>query len=306
MKPIALATSADALPLDDDMPPLLAACAEVGLDAIPVCWDDSNVRWGDYAAVLLRSTWDYVPRLHSFLLWVEAVSRQTRLFNPRELVRWSSDKHYLGDLARAGVPVVPTHFVEPGEDARAALDVALGGRFSTGAHSGFDEYVAKPAVGAGSRDALRLHRREAERARLHVERMLSSGRSVLLQPYLPAVDDHGETSAIYIDGRFSHAIRKAALLRAGADPVAGLFAAEDIRPRELSRDEGRVAKLAFNAIPGEHPLYARIDMLRGVDGLPLVLELEMVEPSLFFAHGEGSAMRLALALRERLGGQERD
>jgi glutathione synthase/RimK-type ligase-like ATP-grasp enzyme len=302
MNRIALATCADALPLDDDMPPLLAACAAAGLDATPVFWDHCSVRWGDFAAVLLRSTWDYVPRLHNFLPWAESVSRQTRLFNPRELVRWSSDKHYLADLANAGVPVVPTQFVEPGEDARAALELALSGRFHTGVHAGFDEFVAKPAVGAGSRDALRLHRRETERARLHVERLLSAGRSVLLQPYLPAVDDQGETSAIYIDGRFSHAIRKGPLLRAGADPVAGLFAAEDIRPRELGRDEGRVAKLAFNAIPGEPPLYARVDMLRGVDGQPLVLELELAEPSLFFAHGEGSAERLAAALCARIGG----
>ncbi len=120
MKRIALATCAEALPLDDDMPPLLAACAAQGLDAAAVNWDDSSVNWGGYAAVLLRSTWDYVPRLHSFLLWAEAVSRQTRLFNPRELVRWSSDKHYLADLTRAGVPIVPTLFVEPGETGKSA------------------------------------------------------------------------------------------------------------------------------------------------------------------------------------------
>jgi O-ureido-D-serine cyclo-ligase len=300
MKRIALATAVEALPQDGDMPPLLSACAEAGLRAEAVCWDDPHARWAEYDAVVLRSTWDYVPRLPRFLLWADAVARQTRLLNPRELVRWSTDKHYLADLARAGVPVVPTAFVEPGEDVRAALDAALAGRFGTQAIAAPEELVAKPAVGAGSKDALRLGRHEGERTRLHVERLLAEGRSVLLQPYLGAVDAHGETSAIYIDGRYSHAIRKGPLLRRGADLVDGLFAAEDITAREPDRDEGRVAKLAFNAIPGEAPLYARVDLLRGAEGQPVVLELELVEPSLFFDCAPGAALRFAEALRDRL------
>ena len=301
MKRIALATAVEALPQDGDMPPLLAACADAGLHAEAVCWDDQSARWGDYDAVVLRSTWDYVPRLPAFLIWKAAVARQTRLFNPPQLVRWSSDKHYLADLERAGVPITPTRFVEPGEDSRRALEDALAGRFGARTLDPPAEIVAKPAVGAGSKDALRLRRDDTERARLHVERLLAGGRSVLLQPYLGAVDDRGETAMIYIDGRFSHAIRKGPLLRPAAGLVEGLFAPEDIQPREPTKDEGRVAKLAFNAIPGEVPLYARVDLLAGPDGQPVVLELELVEPSLFFDQGEGSARRFAESLRERLG-----
>jgi O-ureido-D-serine cyclo-ligase len=301
MTRIALATATEALPLDADMPPLLAACAAAGLHAEAVCWDEPTARWGDYDAVVLRSTWDYVPRLPEFLGWAAAVARDTRLFNPPDLVRWSCDKHYLADLARAGVPITPTRFVEPGDDVRLALADALAGRFEGGAVGAFDELVAKPAVGAGSKDALRVHRRDAERARLQVERLLGEGRSVLLQPYLGRVDEHGETAMIYIDGRFSHAIRKGPLLRPG-DLAEGLFAAEDIRAREPSRDEGRVAKMAFNAIPGPVPLYARVDLLQGADGQPVVLELELVEPSLFFDQGPGSARRFVDALVERLAG----
>ena len=301
MKRIALATAAEALSQDGDMAPLLAACAEAGLHAEPACWDDKGVRWGAYDAVVLRSTWDYVPRLPNFLLWVDAVARHTRLFNRRDLVRWSTDKHYLADLERAGVPIVPTAFVEPGDDTRRALESALAGRFGAAALAPPDEIVAKPAVGAGSKDALRLSRDDTGRARLHVERLLADGRSVLLQPYLGAVDQRGETAMIYIDGRFSHAIRKGPLLRPSAGLVEGLFAPEDIQPREPTKDEGRVAKLAFNAIPGEAPLYARVDLLTGPDGQPVVLELELVEPSLFFDQGEGAARRFAEALRERLG-----
>jgi O-ureido-D-serine cyclo-ligase len=297
---IALVTSTEALPLDEDLAPLREACAAEGMDAEAVVWDDRHANWRGYQAAVLRSTWDYVPRLPNFLVWAEAVSRQTRLFNPRDMVRWNTDKHYLADLARAGVPVVPTSFVEPGEDARAALEDFLAGRIAVGHSVPFDEFVAKPAVGAGSKDALRLSRRDLERARLHVERLLSAGRSVLLQPYLSTVDEHGETAMIYIDGRYSHAIRKGALLKAGAGVVGGLFASEDIRAREPSKDEGRVAKAAFNAIPFATPLYVRIDLLCGADGQPVILELEAVEPSLFFNHAPGSALRLAQALRERL------
>lgn len=306
MKPIALASSGDALPLDLDMPPLLAALGALGLEAQAVCWDDPHTHWDEYAAVVLRSTWDYVPRLPNFLVWADAVTRQTRLFNPRDVVRWSADKRYLRDLAKAGVPVVPTRFVDPGDDARAVMEQFLDGRVELGSAGGFDEFVVKPAVGAGSKDALRVSRRDVERARLHVEHLLADGRTVLLQPYLPAVDDHGETAMIYLDGRYSHAIRKGPLLRSGADLVDGLFALEDIRPREPDRDEGRVAKLAFNAIPFATPLYARVDLLRGPDGGPVVLELELVEPSLFFAQGPGSAQRFAEALRDRLTGAAKD
>jgi glutathione synthase/RimK-type ligase-like ATP-grasp enzyme len=302
MKPIALATSSEALPLDADMPLLLDALGTTGLAARPVCWDDPQVHWDEFAAVVLRSTWDYVPRLPNFLVWADAVTRQTRLFNPRDVVRWSTDKRYLRDLAKAGVPVVPTRFVDPGDDARAVMEDFLDGRVELGSTGAFDDFVAKPAVGAGSKDALRASRREVERARLHVEHLLAAGRTVLLQPYLPAVDDHGETAVIYLEGRYSHAIRKGALLRSGADLVDGLFALEDIHPRDPDREEGRVAKLAFNAIPFETPLYARVDLLRGPDGGPVVLELELVEPSLFFAQGPGSALRFAEALRDRLAG----
>lgn len=301
MKRIALATAVEALPQDGDMPPLLDACAAAGLHAEAVCWDDKSVRWGDFDAVVLRSTWDYVPRLPAFLIWKASVARQTRLFNPQALVRWSSDKHYLADLERAGVPITPTRFVEPGEDVRRALADALAGRFGPSHLAPPAEIVAKPAVGAGSKDALRLAREDTERARLHIERLLAEGRSVLLQPYLGAVDERGETAMIYIDGRFSHAIRKGPLLRPSGALVEGLFAPEDIRPREPTKDEGRVAKLAFNAIPGEVPLYARVDLLAGPDGQPVLLELELVEPSLFFDQAQGSAQRFAEALRDRLG-----
>lgn len=292
-RPIALVSCAPARVLDEDLPPLVAAFAALGIETAVVDWDDPQIDWAGYAAACLRSTWDYVPRLAAFLAWAEHAAARTRLFNPVELVRWNADKHYLADLARAGVPVVPTVFVEPGAQAAAALDAFLDAQ-------ALAEYVVKPAVGAGSKDALRLDAGQRARALEHIERLLRGGRSVMLQPYFAAVDRDGETAAIYIDGRFSHAIRKGPLLVPGADPVAGLYAAEDIRPRRLARDEGRVAKYAYNAIPHPAPLYARVDLIRDATGAPVVLELELIEPSLFFGCGEGSARRYAEAVAARL------
>ncbi len=304
---IALVTAREALALDPDMPPLVAAFEAAGCAVGTPCWDDPAVDWACFDAALLRSTWDYVPRATEFRAFVERVSGKTRLHNPPALVAWSLDKHYLGDLARAGVPTVPTRFVEPGQLAAEALSALLErgpARPTPMATIGAAaEYVVKPAIGAGSKDAARYRADSTDdraRALDHLGRLLAAGRSVMLQPYLASVDADGETAMVYLDGRLSHAIRKGPLLAPGAGFVEGLFAAEDIRPREPGKDEGRVAKAAFNAIPGPPPLYARVDLIRDGDGAPVVLELELVEPSLFLDHGPGAAERLVEGLLARI------
>ena len=150
----------------------------------------------------------------------------------------------------------------------------------------------------GARDAQRYGRRELEAAVLHVQRLLDANRSVVLQPYLDRVDAEGETALIYFGGTFSHAIRKGPLLRRGEDPTRDLFAAEDITPRIPSLDELRTGERALGAIPFATPLYARVDLIRDADGAPRVLELELTEPSLYFAYAAGSAERFAALVRD--------
>lgn len=292
---IALVSADAALPLDEDMPPLVAALTAAGVEVTTPSWDDATVDWGRPSLALLRSTWDYVDRIDEFVAWCDRCAGQTRLLNPPAVVRWNTDKHYLVHLAQAGVPVVPTRFVEPGSDPAAEIDSFLGGTVhpvTVGSACEFTEFVVKPSIGAGSRDAARYGRHEADRARQHVERLLAAGRSVMLQPYLGRVDDHGETAVLYLGGTYSHAIRKGPLLRAGTGLVEGLFAPEDIRPREPDSAELAVAAAAYAAIPFEPPVYARIDLIRDQDGAPVVLELELTEPSLFLAHAPGAAERL--------------
>lgn len=290
---IALVSARAARALDEDMPPLLAAFAAAGVSAEIADWDDTQVEWGQFAAALLRSAWDYTERLADFLRWAQHVAARSALFNDLEVVRWNCDKHYLRDLAAQGVAVVPSSFAEPGVSAQQVLDDLL----ARHAHA---DLVVKPAVGAGSRDARRHPRSERAAILAHMQGLLDERRSVLLQPYLGSVDQHGETALIYIDGRFSHAIRKGPLLPRGADASEALFAAEQITLRAAAADERALAERIFAALPFGQLLYARVDLIRDDDGRPALLELELTEPSLFLAHAPGSAERLAATTLARL------
>jgi len=292
MTAIALLTAAAARYLDEDLPPLASALTESGAQFAIVDWDTADEDWSRFDLAVLRSTWDYTQRLPEFLAATRRIATETTLLNPPEVVLWNTDKHYLAHLADAGVPIVPSAFVEPGDDATAALQRFL--------DRSAGEFVVKPSVGAGSRDAQRYSREERDAALAHAQRLLQAERSVLLQPYLGRVDEHGETSLIFIDGAFSHAIRKGPLLKRGEGPTRALFAAEHITPREPSAEEISIAARTLAAIPFAQPLlYARVDLIHADDGTPRVLELELTEPSLFFVHGPGSAQRFARAVLGR-------
>jgi O-ureido-D-serine cyclo-ligase len=288
---------------------MTSALRAAGVAVETPCWDDPGIDWSRYRMALLRSTWDYADRIDEFLDWCGRCASKTRLLNPPTVVRWNTDKHYLVDLARAGVPVVPTRFVEPGDDADAALDAFLAGGASSltvGEPCEFSEFVVKPAIGAGSRDAARYGRDATGQARAHLLRLVEAGRGAMLQPYLEGVDRHGETAVLYLGGRFSHAARKGPLLRAGAAPVEGLFAPEDMCARTADDAELEVAAAAYSAVPFDPPLYARIDLLRDARGVPVVLELELTEPSLFLAYAPGAAESFAGHLVQSLGDESPD
>ena len=291
---IALVTAIAAFALDEDLAPLQQALHRAGIDAPILAWDDTSISWARFDAVLLRSPWDYSERLPEFLAWAERTSKQTTLLNPLEVIRHNTDKHYLADLNKLGVPVVPSRFAEPGEDAPAAL------RHFLESYPDAAEFVVKPAIGAGSRDAQRYGREQSVDATKHVARLLDAGRSVLLQPYLNSVDEAGETALMFFDGVFSHAIRKGPLLQRDEGPTRALFAPEKISARTPGADELAVAKAALAALPGGPLAYARVDLIRAADGSPVLLELELTEPSLFFPYGDGSADRFATTLAARL------
>ncbi|MEO7260490.1 MAG: hypothetical protein ABI047_04410 [Jatrophihabitantaceae bacterium] len=297
MHTLALVTDVKSLSNDYDMPLLLDACRAIDLAAEVCEWDDPTIDWPRFDAVLFRSPWDYVERLVEFLAWGERIAAVTRLFNPLSVARWSLDKLYLADLAAHGVPVVPSKFVGPTADPLLAL------RDFFTAHPQNDQIVVKPTVGHSSIDIQRYTRtREAEAAD-HIARLLSEGCQVILQPYFESVDRDGETDLVYFDGVYSHAIRKEALLM--PDGTVSAPALEFRKARTADEDERAVASAALDAVASqldlEQPLlYARIDLLRGDDGRPRVLEIELCEPSLNLPFAEGSAMRFARAVAGRL------
>jgi glutathione synthase/RimK-type ligase-like ATP-grasp enzyme len=276
---IALATTRDLPVIDADEEALLAHLPQADV----VAWED-DIDWSSYAAVILRSTWNYTERLPEFLAWLEHVDAVTRLLNPLPVIRWNTDKRYLADAAAAGIPVVPTVFVAQGE--RASADAVAG------------HVVVKPTVGAGSKGA-KLFRDDAAGALAHVDALHTQGKVAMIQPYLSQVDDHGETALIYVGGEFSHAARKAAILSRDMSWSTGIYADEKVVATEPSAAERNLADLILETLPSIVPeaasmAYARIDLLPSPDG-PVVLELELTEPSLFLGLDPQAPARAAAA-----------
>lgn len=283
--PVVLLATCSALPDgDEDGEILLDALRDAGADARWVSWTDPDVDWAS-GPVVLRSTWDYTADRAAFLAWVDGLPH---VENPAAVVHWNTDKVYLRDLATAGVPTVETAVAEPGVPL-AAVD---------------REIVVKPSVGAGSRGVGRFTPDRAAAAQEHVDHLHAAGRTVLVQPYLDAVDHAGETALVYVDGGFSHAIRKGPMLPVGtAHPVDGweLFVEERIEAREPGPADLAVGEAALGAVRdrfGADPLYARVDLLPAPDG-PVVVELELTEPSLFLQHAAGAPARFAAAIASR-------
>jgi glutathione synthase/RimK-type ligase-like ATP-grasp enzyme len=292
---VALATCSYFPEGDEDDAGLPAA---IGGEVVFAIWDDPAVDWSTFDLVVVRSTWDYQGRRDEFLAWARGLGG--RLVNPPAVLEWNTDKRYLRELADAGLPVVPTALVAPGEAFAAP-------------GTGDGEYVVKPTVSAGSRDTARFGGADADagaeaaRAAALVEAIHASGRTAMVQPYVASVDERGETALLFFDGVFSHAIHKGPLLRRGAGPTSEVFAAETIEAREASAAEravaGRVLAHAVARLGVAALAYARVDLVEDAGGAPILLELELTEPSLFFQGDAGRLSQFATAIRRRLPGR---
>jgi glutathione synthase/RimK-type ligase-like ATP-grasp enzyme len=276
---VALATCAALPELDADDRPLVPALARRGIEAVPSVWDAPAVDWGAFDLVVLRSTWDYAERLDEFAAWV---GRLPRVLNPAEVVRWNTDKRrYLPELERAGVPVVPTCVLEPG----GPIDLPE------------PPLVVKPAVSAGGRSSGRFGPSELAAARELLGRIHAEGRTALAQPFQPEAEARGETALVYVGGRYSHAVARRVPLPGPGEPGAAFYLEEEVGPREPTAAERAVADAAVAAVPrARELLYARVDLVGGGGGRPLVLELELTEPSLYLGFGAGACERFAEAI----------
>jgi hypothetical protein len=291
---VAIATFAELPAGFEDDERLADALTGLGAEVESASWDDPAVDWRSFDVVVIRSTWDYARRRDEFVAWAESVG--SRLHNTLEMIRWNSDKHYLGDLARAGLPVVETGYVEPGEEPPS-----LAG-----------EVVVKPTVSAGGRDSGRFSERTYDEALALVARIQASGRAAMIQPYMSAVDTSGETAIVFLDGEPSHVLRKRAVLR--PDEVAPVRETDAIGAAEVMYDpdlvtagaaseaEAVVARRVIEHLAerfGYVPLYGRVDMVAGPDGAPRLMELEVIEPNLYLDRAPGALERLAAAIAAR-------
>ncbi|MFB9909723.1 ATP-grasp domain-containing protein [Allokutzneria oryzae] len=284
MSPRVLLASCAELPdSDGDDTPLPGVLAEVGVKAEWVPWDAISE---PADLVVLRATWDYPHRRDEFLAWCDSVPQ---LANRADLVRWNTDKAYMADLAETGLRVVPTELVPPGVELAA---------YET-------EIALKPSVGAGSQGAGRFLPAERERAMAHVAALHAQGRTVVLQPYQPAVDEEGETALVFFGGRYSHAFVKGPMLPRGTVEMSALFVEERLRPtvpdgaRRTLAEDALDAACELRGVERSELLYARVDVLTGTDGAPLLLEL--AEPSLGFRQADpGAPLRFASAVRAEL------
>jgi hypothetical protein len=256
------------------------------VDAVP--WRSRGVDWGAYEVVVIRSPWDYTRAPAAFLDTLAGIVRAgARLEKPLPLVRWNLEKTYLRDLAGRGVPVVPTVWrdgLRPGE-LPALLDEV-----------GTEEAVVKPVVGASAGGAYRLGRRPAAALAAEVEAYYA-GRPLMAQPFVRSVLDEGELSLVYLGGALSHVIRKT--------PRPADFRVQEEHGGTIRRVEPGDALLAAGAAVlgalGAPPLYARADLVRADDGAFWLMELELVEPSLYLRMDPAAPGRFAEALHRWIG-----
>jgi glutathione synthase/RimK-type ligase-like ATP-grasp enzyme len=278
---VALVTHAGLPELAEDERPMRAALEGLGIRASPAVWNDAGVDWAEFDAAILRSTWDYHLRREEFLAWIDRADHATHLWNPAPLLRWNSHKAYLRDLESSGIPIVPTAW----SDGTRTLGQLM-------EEHDWEDAVFKPAVSAAAHRTYRVTPSTLPTAE-PVYRALCQEQLVLVQPYLRSVEQHGEHSLIYLDGRFSHAVDRPAVLAPVSDFPGG-------QPVVAAADERRLGQevLAAARIP---TLYARVDVARDATGRLCLTELEVIEPSLFLGSAPGAVPRFAQAIQARLG-----
>ncbi len=282
MLDVALATCVNLPEPDADLEPLLRTLRAAGVSAEPLAWDDPGADFGGARMTLLRSTWNYSEHPAAFRAWIDATAPHTSLWNPAEVVRWNAHKSYLLDLQTRGVPVVPTRLERRG----AAITLA-----AVMDAEGWPDVVVKPAVSAGSRATIRVHRDDLARGEAHL-RALVAREDVLVQPYQPSVEGHGERAVVTVERAATHAVRKSPRFLGDPESVS-----QAVR---IEGDERELVALALAAVP--HPLlYARVDVARDGHGRPQVMELELIEPSLFFPQAPHALDAYVAAVVRHLG-----
>lgn len=285
---VALATSAALPQLHHDDRILLELLRSEGVDARAVVWDDPKVDWASCRLCVVRSVWDYVWKPDEFIAWADHVDSVSTLRNSARVIRWNANKRYLGDLIARGVNTVPGKWFQKG--ARSDLEALMDAEC-------WDEVVIKPAIASTGYGLMRVDRTTAVEGQQHVARLAEEG-DYVIQVFLEEVLETGELSVVFIDGEYTHAVRKR-----GADgeiKVHEEFGGTD-ELADPTESEMELSRRAVAAV-SEQTLYARVDLLSRGDER-FVSELEVIEPELFLRHCDAAARLLADRIVKCVGGQ---
>lgn len=258
---------------------LLEALQAQGLRVKRLNWDAKDFDWASTEAVLFRATWDYFHRFSEFKPWLDHVVKQTKLINSHALIKWSMDKHYLADLARQGINIPPTQFIEQGESINLQQAMLA---------QGWTEAILKPAIAGGARHTYRLNQANVASHQALFEDLISN-EAMLLQAFQQAILTRGEVSYILFGGRYSHAVLKKA--KAGDFRVQDDFGGT-VHPYQATAEERAFVERALDCCP-QLPFYARVDVMWDNHQKLCLSELELIEPELWFRKHEPAASQLA-------------
>lgn len=283
---LALVTSEDFRNLYEDDLLLVDALEAIGIDSQPAVWSDPDIDWLSFAALIIRTPWDYFVRPREFRAWLDArIASGILMCNSSDILDWNFDKRYLQDLAARNVSVIPTVVVAQGE--RPDIPTLARSR-------GWDEVVVKPTISGGGYRTYRFRIEDAHQYREQVEEILAD-RGLLLQPFLPEIVSGGELSLLFFDGVYSHTVCKRP--KAGDYRVQFQYGGtnETVEVPEAWIEGARACVMAAPSLPA----YARVDgVIR--DGKFLLMELEVFEPLMFLARHPEAPVRFARAIQRRL------
>lgn len=277
-KKVALISDSDSLSVDYDMPLIIDAFKRTNVEADVIFWDStSSPDWSTYDAVVLRSPWTYMDKIKPFIEFCHQVEQRSVLLNPLSVIEWNSDKSYLKLLEKQGVPIVPTEILYSEKEIQAALARIKESEWE------INEVVIKPTVGAYSFGVVRLSIDDSDKITQHVRYLLQLDKGVIFQPYLNTIEKHGETNMIYFGNTYSHAIKKEPLLAERGEtktPDMEFRTLKDANSEEKALAKRILGLVQSNLELSKPLLYARLDFIEDKKGMPLLLELEITEPSL--------------------------
>lgn len=263
---------------------LLSFLEEKGLSLQQEIWDDPEVDWSQYDLALLKAPWDYFDKHERFIEWLNKLkSLNVRLLNPVDTVKWNSDKHYMQEIADAGLEIVPTVFIEKGEqpDFQQYFD-----------QFGGEKIIVKPAVSGGAKNTFALRKSDLEEFTPKLHEMLKT-EAFMVQPFLKEIQQEGEYSLMFFNGTHSHSLLKTA--------KSGDFRVQHVHGGSIHplQPEERMLNIARKYVEqfAKGCLYARVDGVM-IDGTFQLMELELIEPFHYLETSENGFENYYQALME--------